>query len=123
MYEQTEFNERWGRRARLQREVWEGWTKALEAYKSMSPWEQARHTTLEVGVDLLKRLVNMQADLLKAAIGAGGAGADLPRLAGQYLETLQGASDGWLELQRRSSRLWFESMARWTRPVTSAPMP
>lgn len=50
----------------------------------MSRWEQARHNTLEAGVDLLKRLVNMQADLLKAAIGAGGAGADLPRLAGQY---------------------------------------
>ncbi|MGH8489860.1 MAG: hypothetical protein ACREXS_13585, partial [Gammaproteobacteria bacterium] len=89
MYEQTEINEMWGRCARLQREVWEGWTKALEACRSMSPWEQARHNTLEVGVDLLKRLVNMEADLLKAAIGACGAGADLPRLAGHYLETLQ----------------------------------
>lgn len=102
----------WGRCAQLQRELWEEWTKALEACKPMSPWEQAPHDPLEIGGDLLKRLVNMQADFLSAAMGARGAGPDLPRLAGQYLETMQGATDGWLELQRRTSRLWFESMGQ-----------
>ncbi|MGH8508606.1 MAG: hypothetical protein ACREVH_07805 [Gammaproteobacteria bacterium] len=109
MYEQTDYDEIWRRCAQLQRELWEEWTKMLDAYKPTSPWEQAQHNTIEVGVDLLKRLVNIQTDFLSAAAGSV---PDLPRLTGQYLEAMRGASDGWLELQRRSSRLWFGSMGQ-----------
>lgn len=110
MYEQTDFSEMWGRCAQVQRDLWQGWTKALEGYKPESPWEQAPHDPLEIGVDMLKRLINRQTDFLNAAMGWRGGARDLPILASQYLETMQGVTDGWLELQRRAYGLWLEAM-------------
>ncbi len=109
MNENPNWNNAWESWAQLQRGLCEVWAKSLGPANPVGQWSP---NPLEIGANLLRGCLKLQGDTVGAMTGSHSAGPELPKLVSQYLEALWRANDGWLELQRRASRLWFESMGQ-----------